>query len=170
MDSSIKVLGGLGSAFIALGFLPYIGFIFGLAGFILIFLAVKKFSQEFKVETVFRDFVRGLVVYVVGAVIAFVFGVGSIVSAMHNSSAASGIFLIVAFIASYVLSVVGASFMKKVFVEMASLTGNDLFSWGGKLLFWGTVLTILLVGVFVAWISWIVLAIAFFTTEEQKLA
>ncbi len=172
MDSSVKVLGGLGSIFIALSFIPYIGFVFALVGFILILTSVKKASEYLKADVLFKDFVRGIVVYIVGTLIALLFGIGSLISAMHNGSSVSGILLILAFFVSYVLSIVGSSFMKKVFVEMASLTGNDLFSWGGKLLFWGTVLTIILIGALVAWIGWIVLAVAFFTTEEkeQKLA
>ncbi len=169
MDSNTKILGGLGSLFIVLGVIPYAGGVLALVGFILLAIAIKNFSDSQGRPQLFSDFVKGIVIYIVGAFVGLIFGVGSFLSLSQEQE---GIFayglMVVAFTIMYAATVFGSYYMKKVFSEIALITANGLFDWGGKLLFWGAILTVVAVGAVVSWVGWIVLTVAFFTTQENR--
>ena len=169
MDSNVKILGGLGSLFIVLSFIPYVGAVLGLAGLILLIIAVKQFAEKEGRGEVFSTFLRGILVSIIGDIIGGVIlfaGIGS--AAAGNSGALSYLITGIGGVIIYAASVYGNYYIKKAYEEIALITGNTLFAWAGKLLFWGALLVIILVGSIVMWVGWILSAVAFFTTEEKK--
>ncbi len=170
MNSNTKTFGGLGSLFIVLAVIPYVGTILGLIGFILLAIAIKKFADSQNLPELFGNFVKGIVIYIAGVIVGIIFGVGSILTlAQHEGgSFLTYALMVIALLITYGATIAGAYFMKQVFEEMGEITKNNLFNWGGKLLFWGAILTIIIVGAIVSWIGWIILTVAFFTTEEKK--
>jgi len=170
MDSNTKTFGGLGSLFIVLSVIPYVGGILGLIGFILLAIAIKKFADSEGRPELFSNFVKGILIYIAGVIVGLVFGVGSIMTVAQHEGAGflTYALMTVALLIMYAATVVGAYFIKQVFTEIGLLTGNNLFDWGGKLLFWGAILTVIVVGAIVSWVGWIILTVAFFTTQENK--
>jgi len=170
MDSNTKTFGGLGSLFIVLSVIPYVGGILGLIGFILLAVAIKKFADSQGRPELFSNFVKGIVIYIAGIVVGMIFGVGSLLAvAQHQGAGALTYALMgIGLIVMYAATIAGTYFMKQTFSEMALITANNLFDWGGKLLFWGAILTIIVVGAIVSWVGWIILTVAFFTTQEEQ--
>lgn len=169
MDSNVKILGGVGSLFIVLSFIPYVGAVLGLAGLILLIVAVKQFAEKEGKGEVFSNFLRGILVSIIGSIIGMVIlfaGIGS--AAAGNSEALSYLITGIGGIILYVASVYGSYYVKKAYEEIALITGNTLFAWAGKLLFWGALLVIVLIGSIVMWVGWLLSTVAFFTTEEKK--
>ena len=171
MNSNVKILGGLGALFLVFSFIPYLGMVLGLAGLILLILAVKQFADKEGRGEVFSTFLRGILVSIVGSAIGGVIllaGIGS--AAAGNSQSLSWLISGIGGVIVYASSVYGNYYIKQAFEKVALLTGNTLFAWAGKLLFWGAVLVIVLVGSIVMWVGWILTAVAFFTTEETVSA
>ena len=170
MDGNVKILGGLGSLFLVLSFIPYLGAVLGIAGLVLLIIAVKQFAEKTGRSEIFSAFLRGILVSIIGGVIGGVIvlaGLGS--TAAGNSGVLSWLMAGIGGTIVYVSSVYGNYYIKKAYEEMALLTGNTLFVWAGKLLFWGAVLVVVLVGSIVMWVGWILSAVAFFTTEEKSV-
>jgi len=75
--------------------------------------------------------------------------------------------IVVALVILFVLVVIAAVFFRKSMSLTAKRTGVGLFGTAGMLLLIGAVLTIILIGVFLMWISLLLIAIAFFQIRAQ---
>jgi len=164
MDREVKLPGGFGALLIALGVVPFLGGLLALIGLILLTLAVKKLSEREGRRELFSKFVRGAGIYLVGSLVGLLIGYAAYGS---GNGLLTYLLASVAFLVAYGSSIAGTYLLKEVFSEVALVTGNGLFDWGGKLLFWGALLTVILVGVLITWVGWILLAVAFFTTEDN---
>jgi len=169
MDRDVKLLGGFGALLIVLSVVPLVGGLFALVGLILLTLAVKRLSEREGRRELFLTFVRGIAIYFLGSLVGFLIG-----SVTYNLSEGGKEFsLLTYFLASlsfvivYSSTVIGTYLLKEVFSEIAFITGNGLFDWAGKFLFWGALLTVIVVGILITWVGWILLAVAFFTTEDN---
>ncbi len=69
--SRARTLGGIGSILILLTVVPGIGFVLGLAGFLLVLLAVKQIAAEVPGKGIFRN-MRYAVIVVIVAIVAAV--------------------------------------------------------------------------------------------------
>ncbi len=169
MNSNVKILGGLGSLFLVLSFIPYLGAVLGIAGLILLIVAVKQFADGEGRGEIFSVFLKGILVSIIGGIVGAVIMFAGFASAATGDSGALGWFIGgIGGLIVYASSVYGNYYIKQAFEEIALLTGNTLFAWAGKLLFWGAILMIILIGSLVVWVGWILSAVAFFTTEEKK--
>ncbi|MCM8819823.1 MAG: DUF996 domain-containing protein, partial [Candidatus Omnitrophica bacterium] len=76
-----------------------------------------------------------------------------------------GILLIVFFI--WIFLIISSNFYKKSYKLVGDYFKVDLFELSGKFLFWGACLTIVIVGLALTFISYIMLAIAFFSLPDN---
>jgi uncharacterized membrane protein len=158
MEKNENLLGGLGALFIALSFLPYVGGVLGLAGIVILLVAMKRFADRASRPELFTDLVKGLVIWFVGTL----FGLSGLTFVgLYEGKGLSYAFILFVII-GYLSTVGGAYFIKKVFDELCQLLSDDLFSLAGKLIFWGAVLTLLIIGAVVMWVGWILATVAFF--------
>ncbi len=167
MKDNVKLLGGLGSLFIVLGVVPYVGALLSLAGLVLLIIAVKNYSEEKGKPELVSKLVKGIVISFIGEFLGgVVAGVGA---GMYGEGhgLVGGAVAGIGFLIIYVASIFGYNFVKEVFGEIALLTGNNLFEWAGKLFFWGALLLIVLVGGVLIWIGWVVATAAFFSTQSE---
>jgi uncharacterized membrane protein len=165
VKDSVKLMGGLGSLFIVLGVIPYIGALLSLAGFVLLIIAIKNYSEEEGRPELVSKLVKGIVISFIGELLGgVVAGVGA---GMYGEGhgLVGGALAGIGFLIIYIASIFGYNFIKDVFTEIALLTGNNLFDWAGKLMFWGALLLIILIGGALIWVGWIVATAAFFTTQ-----
>lgn len=173
--SNEKILGGLGSVFIVLGFIPWIGWILGIAGIVILFIAINKLSQAFSDKNIFNKFLTGFLISTAGILMGIIFGMFSmipmIMGTSHHGMTAipSGSGLIFIFLVVYALNIVGMYFYRQCFNLIQQYTEINLFRLAGAFMFWGAVGVIAFgLGAIAIFVGWILLAIAFFSLPEQN--
>ena len=168
MERGASLLGGLGALFIVLGFLPYVGPLLTLAGVVLLLLALRKLSDSYPEKRILKDFLLGLVTTLVGGLVMIVGGISTLFGAVKGVEELTlSVGLLVTMLLFYILLVAASYFYKRSFTSVAEVTGNNLFAWAGRLLFWGSIATVIVVGVSVIWVGWILLTVAFFTAPAE---
>src|SRR5438067_10934851 len=76
-----KSLGGVGSILVLIaGFIPSVGFVVAIIGFILILIAVKYVSDAFTDRTIFNNMIIAVILAILGFVAFFVAVLGAIYS------------------------------------------------------------------------------------------
>jgi uncharacterized membrane protein len=188
-----RAMGGVGSILVLLSFVPYVGFIFGLAGLVMVLLAVKQISEAVKDREIFRNVLMAVILQIVGSaisvfvVIGFFFAfVGSQVGMAPFGSSFdgfgdTGIFstgaviavlssLIAGLIAMWVILIIAARFLKKGYEGIATKTGTRTFRTVGRWYYYGAWLMIILVGFVLILIAWILQIVAFFSLPESPPA
>jgi uncharacterized membrane protein len=188
-----RVMGGVGSILVLLSFVPYVGFIFGLAGLVMVLLAVKQISEAVKDREIFRNVLMAVILQIVGSAISVFVVIGSFFAfvgsqvgmAPFGSSfdgfGDTGIFstgaviavlssLIAGLIAMWVILIIAARFLKKGYEGIAIKTGTRTFRTVGRWYYYGAWLMIILVGFVLILIAWILQIVAFFSLPESPPA
>lgn len=173
-----KKLGLLGTIFVLLSPVPYIGVILALAGFILLFISLYNFSKLYNDKNIFNKFLIGWIIGFVGMIIAGIAGMGSLIPAILMSETSGredtimamfGLGIIFAILVFYVICVISSYFYKQSLELLAKYTQVDLFNLAGNIIFWGAIAIILYgVGLLVVCVGWIILAVAFYSIPDKK--
>jgi uncharacterized membrane protein len=165
---SSKTLAGIGALLLFLSFVPIIGII----GIILLILGMKGLSENYKDESIYQHAIKGLVFGIIGIVAVSVLSILAFVGGFFSifTSGASGIvggilLLIAALVIAFIFYLLMAINFRRAFDTIAERSGEQMFHTAGSLLFYGAVLTIIFVGLFLVWIAWIIAAIAFFSMK-----
>jgi uncharacterized membrane protein len=191
-----KLLGEIGALFMVISpFAGQSGTALGLVGLVLLLVAFNDLADYYKDRSIFKNMVLGIIIFVVGVVIA-----GAIVSiaaagaltqiglqisnwsdptALQNMDWSSINFdvlapyfaaMIGALVILFALTVVAAFFIRKSLLVLARRTGIGMFATAGLILLIGAILTIVLIGFLLLWIAMILLAIAFFRMRLEQPA
>lgn len=188
-----KYLGAIGALLMVIG--PLISFAYGLGGLvgfiglILLLIGLKGFADYFKEGGIFNNWLYGIIIMIVGAVIAvvvFVVGViaslasigfGSIQDIINDPSGFAAYFadvahfdtilgfiwgLVAALVIFWILFIVAAFFIRRSLSSMSAKSGVGLFGTAGLLILIGAVLTVVIIGLLIFWIGMILLTAAFF--------
>lgn len=173
-----KIFGGLGAIFVVLNVVPYIGWILGIAGIVLLFIALHKFSEIFSDKNIFNKFLTGFLVSLAGIVVFFIFGIFSFIpmlisardgagSSMGFDIGMLGIGIIFALIIFYIITIIASNYYRLCFNLMADYTNINLFKLAGTFVFWGAVGLIAFgLGAIAILVGWILLAVAFFSIPK----
>lgn len=136
---------------------------------------MSRLSNIYSDKEIFNKFLRGFLINLISIFIIIFFGAFSVLSLMGSFSAMDdnpfitnfrsfNISLIVVFIISYILSIVGMNFYRKSFNLLGNYTNINLFKLAGTFMFWGAVGSILFgLGLIAIIVGWILLAVAFFS-------
>jgi uncharacterized membrane protein len=192
-----KILGGVGGILMFLGFVPYTYGILGLVGAILVVIAMKGFADYYKEAGIFENTLYAIILAIVGVVafvgIAFValvdffaslgitLGINTYanwatqvssidwanVGIMNDLFKFAG-FILLDLVVLFVFVLVTAIMLRKSLKLMSAKTGVGLFGTTGTVLLIGAVLTIVAFGLFLVWISALLLAIAFFQIKQPS--
>jgi len=183
--STQKMLGGIGSILIAIGWVlswvPGMGVllnIVGLAGLVLWLISLYQLSNMLKKSDIFRKALIGSLFQIAGIVMAILFGaiVGAILGAVLYFLGGDRIVdilgyavgFIIGFIVTYPFNVIGSYFYKQAYDILALATAQNLFKTAGLLIFIGAITTILFgLGLLLMFVGYIVLAVAFFITPNE---
>jgi uncharacterized membrane protein len=172
--STQKMLGGIGYILILLSWIPRIGILLGIVGFVLWLISMYQLSNMLRRPSIFQKVLIAFILNIVGTVIAFAFGlmtgVSIFASVRGETGAILGLGLGVAFaiIVAYAISLVAFYFYKEAYEILAQATAHNLFKIGGLLLFIGAITIILFgLGAFLIPVGEIVLAVAFFTAPNE---
>ena len=176
-----KTLAGEGGILLLLGLTPYVGWVLGIVGIVLLLKAMKEFSYYYQDVNIYKNALTGLKYYVVALVAAAV-----AISVMVISFATMGLFdatrpfaftagfgvglaaLFAGLIVAFVFYVLAASHLRKVFNTLAEKSGEASFTTAGTLLWWGSVFTIIVVGLLLILIAWIFAIIGFFSMKSRR--
>ncbi|MGO0122879.1 DUF996 domain-containing protein [Desulfothermobacter acidiphilus] len=172
---SAKYLGGIGLILTFLGFIPYLGWLLPLVGWIMVALALNQVGKTVKDGSILTNFIIALVIGIVGGVVVLISGATAVLPFVTGSPEAMGkglsAALIVAAIVAYAMVVAHGYFYAKSFRSTGAGLRINLFTTGANLYFWGSLLTVVLgLGFILMLIAEIVLIVAFFSLPETLAA
>ncbi len=182
-----KVLGGVGSILVLLTAVPTVGALFGIAGFIMILLAVRDISQAVNDKQIYSNILIAVVLVIgavaVGAVTVagtayHILSIGSFAGSRFVfpsqvapatwfglAAAAVGGLLVV-----WALLVSSAVFIRRSYNSIATRLNVPMFRTAGLLYLIGAATTIIVIGFPILLIAQILLVVAFFSIADQRLA
>jgi len=176
-----KTLTGEGSILLLLSIIPYAGWVLGIIGVVLFLRGIRELSNYYQDKEIYENSLTGVKFYVVAliavAVASAAFFIG-LASATGFTFTQGFVFTtgfavgLVAFIGGLVLGfvfyVLAASHLRKTFNTLAQKSGEASFTTAGNLLWYGAILTIILVGIVLIFIAWIFATIGFFTMKSRQ--
>ena len=194
--STQKMLVGIGSILILLGWMTGVGILFGIVGAVLWLISMYQLSNILGKPTIFQKALIGFILNVAGIVIAFApFALTMVIAfpfgllakillfnlttdetldvTLDISELGFGALIVitVAFIAimvAYAIFVFGFYLQKQAYEILAQATAHNLFKIAGLLLFIGANTTILFgLGLLLIIVGYIVLTVAFFTAPNE---
>ena len=176
-----KTLAGEGAILLLLSLVPYAGWILGIIGVILLLRGMKELSNYYQDEEIYKNSLTGVKFYIVAlvaaavAIAAIIIGVGSATGFTFKTgfvpTVGFGVGLIAFFaglIVAFVFYVLATSHLRRTFNTLAQKSGEASFTTAGNLLWWGAILSIILVGLVLIFIAWIFATIGFFTMKPQQ--
>jgi uncharacterized membrane protein len=177
-----KTLAGEGAILLLLSLVPYAGWILGIIGVILLLRGMKELSNYYQDEEIYKNALTGVKFYIVAlvavgvAIAAITIGVWTATGFTFTSgfipTVGFGVGLI-AFIGgllvAFVFYILATSHLKRTFDTLAKKSGEASFTTAGNLLWWGAILSIILVGLLLILIGWIFATIGFFTMKPKQM-
>jgi len=176
-----KTLAGEGAILLLLSMVPYAGWILGIIGVILLLRGMKELSNYYQDEEIYKNALTGVKYYIVAllaaavAITALVIGIWTATGFTFTSgfipTAGFGVGIISflgGIVIAFVFYIVATSHLRRTFNTLAQKSGEASFTTAGNLLFWGAILTIVLVGLLLILIGWIFATIGFFTMKSQQ--
>ncbi len=194
--STQKMLGGIGSILILLGWMTGVGILFGIVGAVLWLISMYQLSNILGKPTIFQKVLIGFILNVAGIVIAFApFALTMVIAFPFGLLAKILLFnltrdetldvtldiselgfvalivitvALIAIMVAYAIFVFGFYLQKQAYEILAQATAHNLFKIAGLLMFIGAITTILLgLGLLLIIVGYIVLAVAFFTAPNE---
>ena len=188
-----KAMGGVGSILVLLSFVPFVGFLFGLAGLVMVLLAVKRISEAVKDTEIFHNVLMAVILQIVGSAISVFVVIGSFFAFVgsqvmmapfgpsFDGFGGSGILgagavmavlgsLLAGLIAMWIILIIAARFLRKGYEGIADKTGTETFRSVGRWYYYGAWLAIVLVGFVLILIAAILQIVAFFSLPESPPA
>jgi uncharacterized membrane protein len=174
-----KTLAIEGSILLLLSLIPYVGWVLGIVGVVLLLRGMKEFSNYYQDEKIYQDSLTGVKFYII-AIIAAAISIAAITIGVWSATgftadfvltASFGIGLIAFFVGlvvAFVFYVLAASHLRRTFNTLAQKSGEASFSTAGTLLWLGSILTIIFVGLILIFIAWIFATIGFFTMKSRQ--
>jgi uncharacterized membrane protein len=183
-------MGGVGSILVLLSFVPVVGFLFGLAGLVMVLLAVKRIYEAVKDREIFHNVLMAVILQIVGSAISVFVVMGSFFAfvgsqammapfgSSFNGFGGPGILgagavmavlgsLLAGLIAIWIILIIAARFLRKGYEGIADKTGTRTFRTVGRWYYYGAWLMIILVGFVLILIAWILQIVAFFSLPES---
>jgi uncharacterized membrane protein len=183
--SDAKVLGGIGSILVLFTAVPNVGWLLGIAGFVMILVAISKISQLVNDKKIYNSMRNAVIlaigaiavatVTVIGALYRFL-GMGSFVGSKFVLASNIpvgdwiGLFigLIGGLVAVWAILVLSAVFVRKSFNSIATKLNVKMFEKAGLLYLIGAATAIIGVGFLLIFVAEILLAVSFFSIQEQQ--
>jgi uncharacterized membrane protein len=160
--------------------IPYVGWVLGIIGIILLLRAMKEFSNYYEDKSIYDNTLTGLKYYVVVIIALAVAGAFGVIAGFSASGIAptellhvggfviSLICSIAALLVAWAFSVVAASHLRKTFDSLAVHSGEASFTTAATMLWWGAILTIIAVGLILMFVAWIFVVVGFFTIKSKQ--
>jgi uncharacterized membrane protein len=191
-----KNLGGIGALLMVIGPLASVanglGGLLSLIGVILLLIGLKGFADYYSERGIFNNWLYGIILIIVGAVVAVVVFVITAIALLNNAgfawadivnnpSSLATYFadtanfntilgfvggLLGALVIFFIMFVVSAILIRRSLNSLSAKSGVGLFGTAGLLILIGAVLTIILIGLLIFWIGMILVTAAFFQMKR----
>jgi len=185
--SQAKIMGGVGSLLMLLSFVPTVGGILGIIGFILVLIAVKYISDTVGDRAIFNNMLISVILGIVGIVVGLAVGVISFFSVVGRSFGMPSDFsewfgpqaaipenivnlligVIIGLVIIWIFYILSAIFLRRSFTAISDRLNVKLFGTAALLYLIGSALLIILVGFVVVLVALILQTIAFFSIPES---
>jgi uncharacterized membrane protein len=176
-----KTLAIEGSILLILGGIPYVGWVLGIIGIILLMRGIREFANYYQDNQIYENALTGVKFYII-ALIAAAVAITSIVVGAASATgftfkapfvftagfAAGLIALLVGLIIAFVFFVLASTHLRKTFDTLAQKSGEHSFATAASLLWWGSILTIIGIGFILIFVAWIFAVIGFFTMKGPQ--
>jgi uncharacterized membrane protein len=164
-----KTMGGVGAILTLLGFVPKVGWILSIVGFVLLYLAIKKISEAVNKSEILSDFIKAIVLSIVSVIVLFLGGGATFMGIFtyigggrpHLFGLAFILFLI-----GWIIAIIASYFYYQALTKTGEATGVNNFKTAGLLMFIGYILLIIVVGSIVVLIGEIFEIISFFSLPD----
>jgi uncharacterized membrane protein len=176
-----KILAGEGSILLILSLVPYVGWVLGIIGIILFLKGVKELANYYQDNEIYKNSLTGVKFYIIAliaaavAIAALMIGIGTATGFKFTSgftpTVGFGVGLaafLIGIIVAFIFYVFAASHLRKTFNTLAQKSGEQSFTTAASLLWWGSILTIVFVGLLLIFIAWIFAVISFFSMKSQQ--
>jgi uncharacterized membrane protein len=175
-----KTLAGEGSILLVLGTVPYVGWVLGIIGIVLLLRGLKELSNYYGDSEIYQNSLTGVKYYIVALIAAAVASAAlavGIVSApsiggITNFGTIGFAVGITAFVTGIVIAfvfyIVASSHLRRTLNTLAEKSGEHSFATAGTLLWVGSILTIIVVGLLLIFIAWIFATIGFFSMRSKQ--
>ena len=162
-----KNLAGIGSIFLVIP-VPFLSIV----GIIMVLIGMKNLSAAYNDESIWKNTLYAVIFGIIGIIasgltLASLFFGGIFSFATIGVGDTSGVFgflagLVIFLVVAFIFYLLEAIFIRRAFDSLANKSGIGLFRTGGLLLLIGAILTIVIVGLFLIFIAWILILVAFF--------
>jgi len=187
-----KTLGGIGALLLfldpLLSYVHFLGGFLGIIGFIFLLIALKNLASHYKDASIFNNALYGFIACIVG----FVSAAGAFIATaltvvadlgiedwtnaadwtaiLTSETALDSLFtllggVVIALVILFAFAILTALLYRRSLTKLASKSGVGLFGTAGLLILIGAILTIILIGFLLIWISFLIIAIAFFSMK-----
>jgi uncharacterized membrane protein len=174
-----KTLAIEGSVMLLLSLIPYVGWVLGIIGVVLLVRSMKEFSGYYQDEKIYQNALTGVKFYIIAILAAAVAIVGITIGVWSATgftadfvlTAGFGVGLVtflIGLVVAFVFYVLAASHLKRTFYTLAEKSGEDSFRTAASLLWIGSILTIIGIGLLLILIAWIFATIGFFTMKSRQ--
>lgn len=187
-----RILGIIGALLMIIGFLPSVGFLFMLVGIIFVLVAIKGYGDAYKDGSIFHNTLYTLVFEIVGVVVflgVVIFGLMSFLSSLGinnitqlsawqnidwRQAITTSNFLpfigaiILGLVILFAFTVIASLHFRKAMRTLSEKTGVKLFHTTGTVFFVGALLTIIIIGFIVIWVSFFLLMISFYESKPVQ--
>jgi uncharacterized membrane protein len=189
---SNKILGGIGALLMVISLVglfgtAYVGFLL-IVGAILVLIALKGLADYYQDGGIFNNALYGFITVIVGIVAAiaiFIMMVLNLLASIEidwtNPMAVQQYFMrhmetvwsiagygFGALVVFFIAMIVSAILIRKSLDSLSKHSGEKIFGTAGMVWLIGAVLTIILIGIIVIWISWILVAVGFFSIKPAQ--
>ncbi len=176
-----KSLTGEGSVLLLLSLVPYVGWILGIVGVVLLLRGMKELSGYYQDDKIYHQTFTGVKYYVI-AIIAAGVAIASITLGVWSATGFDftkvfvftlgfGVGLAIFFaglISAVVFYILATLHLRQTFRNLADKSGEGSFRTAGDLLWWGALLSIVLIGFLLIFVAWIFATIGFFTMKPRN--
>ena len=174
-----KTLAIEGSVMLLLSFIPYVGWVLGIIGVVLLLRGMKEFSGYYQDEKIYQNALTGVKFYIIAilaaavAIVGITIGVWSATGFTADFVLTAGfgvgvVAFLVGLVVAFVFYVLAASHLKRTFYTLAEKSGEDSFRTAATLLWIGSILTIIGIGLLLILVAWIFATIGFFTMKSRQ--
>jgi uncharacterized membrane protein len=175
---NVKIYGGIGVIITLLGGLRRIGPLLRIAGLILILIALYELAQRLKEEKIFRQYLIGIIINIVGTgfaiTLALINGAWSIAkmilfggyTSYYDIFSEISFALIFFVLLLYAITILSTYFYRESLKSITAKTTIKTFALAGDFLFYGAIGIIVILGIFAMFVGWILLAVAFFNLPD----
>jgi len=174
-----KTLTCEGTILLILGVVPYVGWVLGIIGIILLLRGMKEFAAYYGDASIYNESLTGVKYYIVALIAVAVAGVSFVVGlatrlgipgipSFGNVGLAVGIGALVAgIVLAFVFFILGNGHLRNALNTLAQKSGEHSFATAASLLWWGAIFTIIIVGLLLIFVSWIIATIGFFSMKPR---